>query len=410
MRKHFAFGLQIILAMVLSGCAGAGSSISSLMNQPTAAPTPKQPPAQVVEGTMTTPHKIALLLPLKGSIAPTSQAIKNGFLAAYYQEREKGGGLDVKIIDTSGANVTQLYQQAIAAGADMVVGPLTKPEVEQLSDLGSLPVPTIALNTLENYRRHTVTNLYQFGLSPQDEAEQTADRMHAAGLKNVAVIAPAGSWGEKIVENFRDKFEANGGKVIATMNYGARDDLTADVCRLVTADPETMCVRHLTKEQKQKIHITRRPDVDSFFLVVNPRQARQIVPLLKFYYAGGLPAFATSSIYSGNPQPGLDQDINGVYFCDVPWVLGDNAGLNSEQIAVRNQLQTSGGDAFIGFTKLYALGVDAFNVATNLSELTAGSQNSLSGVTGKLYLDNSNHIYRQLVWARFQGGAPAVIH
>lgn len=405
MRKQFAFFGLLFLAMILSGCAGG--SVSSLLNQQTA-PQPEHI-APVVTAPAA-PHKIALLLPLKGNIAATSQAIKNGFLAAYYQEREQNSNLDIKIIDTSGGNISALYQQAVAGGADMVVGPLTKAEVEQMSGMSSLTVPVIALNTLDNYRRHTVNNLYQFGLTPQDEAEQTANRMHNASLKNVAIIAPSGSWGEKIVAAFRDKFESEGGKVVTTMSFSAHDDFTAEVCQLVTADPENMCRRHLNKAQKQKITIARRPDIDSFFLVLTPQQARQIVPLLKFYYAGGLPAFAISSIYSGNPQPSLDQDINGVYFCDMPWVFPDGVALSADQLAIKRELQNTWKDSFAAYSKLYALGVDSFLLATKLHNMLAQPQGELAGVTGKLYIDKNNHVYRQLTWGRFQQGWPVVLN
>lgn len=402
LKRLLIFIETLLVLLLLCGCAG--SSLSSLMQQPE---TVNREAAVAV--TSATPKKIALLLPLKGEMAPNSQAIKNGFLAAYYQARENNPDLDISVIDTSQGKLSSAYQQAISSGADFIVGPLTKQEVEQVSNIGTLSVPTIALNTLDNYRHHNcANNLYQFGLLPQDEAVQTAEKMHATGLKNVAIIAPAGSWGDKIVATFRDKFEGEGGKVVAIMNYGQRDNFTSEVCQLVTANPETMCVHHKNKSRNQ-ITIERRTDVDSFFLVANPVVARQIIPLLKYYYAGDLPVFAISSVYSGNPQASLDQDLNGVIFCDMPWVLPGSPSLSATNQTLRSQLQASWCDSFASQAKLYALGVDSFMVAMNLKSLLAAPQSGMQGVTGKLYLDNHDHIYRQLECAQFRDGVPVVL-
>jgi uncharacterized protein len=397
--------LVAFFLMFLSGCAGG--SLSSLLGK---TETANHEAALVATPTPAALHKITLLLPLKGEIAPTSQAIKNGFLAAFYQARSQHPDLNINVVDTTNANIGILYQQAVASGANIIVGPLTKQEVEQLSGIGSLQVPTIALNTIDNHAGNAVNNLYQFGLSPQDEVAQVAAKMYASGLKTAAIVAPAGSWGEKIVANFRDKYEAAGGQIVSVMAYESKDDLTADVCQLITANPSEMCIRHTHQNKNKKIAIARRQDVASLFLVATPQLARQIVPLFKFYYAGDLPVFSISSVYSGNPQTNLDQDINGVYFCDMPWVFPDSPLLTPEQQEIRKQLQASWPDSFAYYSKLYALGVDAFMLALNLHDTLVAPQNGFSGVTGKLVIDNYNHVYRQLEWAQFQNGSPAIIH
>ena len=47
--------------------------------------------------------------------------------------------------------------------------------VQAIAEMGSLPVPTLALNTLDDYQSVSTYNFYQFGLSPRDEAVQAAD-------------------------------------------------------------------------------------------------------------------------------------------------------------------------------------------------------------------------------------------
>ncbi|WP_280522018.1 penicillin-binding protein activator [Candidatus Coxiella mudrowiae] len=68
-----------------------------------------------------------------------------------------------------------------------------------------------------------------------------------------------------------------------------------------------------------KIRQCRREDFDTIFLVANSRQERQIIPLLRFYYADDVSIYATSAIYS--PSVIIDYDLDGMIFDDMPWVL-----------------------------------------------------------------------------------------
>jgi len=54
------------------------------------------------------------------------------------------------------------------------------------------------------------------------------------------------------------------------------------------------------------------------------------------------------------------------------------------------------------FANLYALGIDAFNVATQLDALSSGSR--LDGYTGELQLSSDGRIQRYLDWAQYQEG------
>ena len=67
-------------------------------------------------------QKIALLLPLQGQYGASAQAIRNGFLAAYYDDKQQGKNVpNVVVLDTSMQDVRTVYQQAIAQGASIIV-------------------------------------------------------------------------------------------------------------------------------------------------------------------------------------------------------------------------------------------------------------------------------------------------
>lgn len=341
-------------------------------------------------------NKIALMLPFKSNtdLMATSQAIYNGLLAAYYTS-PKQSDIKIQTVDTSSGNVVELYKQAVNDGAQIVIGPLTKPEVEAIASINNtLPVPTIALNTLDNYQSKVINNLYQFGLLPQDEADQVAKRMMQENLHKVAVVVPEGAWGEKILNTFNDKYTSLGGRVITVLKYNSGKDISKQVCNFLAADPSSAC--DVINE-----NISRRKDIDSIFvLAANPAGARQIIPLLRYYHASDLPLYSISTIYNGVSRPDMDRDISGVYFCDMPWVVQDPGSFNSNLQNIYKKITSTSmwQESFNSYKKFYALGIDAYNLATNLNNFLSYPKSGIDGASGTLYLDNFNHIYRKLQW------------
>ena len=356
----------------------------------------------------TIPHNITIMLPLKGKgeLALTSQAIRNGILAAYYSGKNRED-INLKVVDITGGDINVFYQQAVADGAEVIIGPLTKDKVQSLVKGSRLTVPTIALNTLDEYKYGLPENLYQFGLLPQDEAVQVAVKMAQQHLHNVAVIVPEGPWGSNIATAFINKYVSLGGRVPAVLSYRFGKNLAEQICHFLAYDASKLCVPRTRESKKQKDpeEIMRRQDIDAiFFVATKAAQARQIVPLLKFYYAGDLPSYSISTVYTGVAKPQLDQDINDVYFCDMPWVVEGPDSFSPELLAVYQQIMetTLWANSFANYSKFYALGIDAYNLAVKLDNLSAAI--GFVGASGVLYLDNFHHIYRKLQWAQIQNG------
>ena len=72
----------------------------------------------------------------------------------------------------------------------------------------------LALNALPNDARGP-DNLYQFALSPEDEARATARRILADGLKRGVALSPSGEWGTRVSTAFNQEFLAGGGVLLA---------------------------------------------------------------------------------------------------------------------------------------------------------------------------------------------------
>ncbi|MBS1212619.1 MAG: putative lipoprotein, partial [Proteobacteria bacterium] len=142
---------------------------------------------------------------------------------------------------------------------------------------------------------------------------------------------------------------------------------------------------------------------DFVFLIGDARDARLLRPQLETQQAVALPVYALSQVFGGRPDAApLDQDLNGIVFCDVPWMLnpGDTGPLS------KNGLQALVERTPENYARLIPMGIDAYNLVSQLSLLKSGPQNRYSGTTGQLNVQDGNRIQRQLSCAQFESGVP----
>ena len=81
--------------------------------------------------------------------------------------------------------------------------------------------------------------------------------------------------------------------------------------------------------------------------------ARQIVPQLKFNYAGDMPVYSTSDGFE--PDPSANADLDGMSFPDMPWMVSADPVTGQIRDSVRAAWPTR--TARLG--RLYAFGFDA---------------------------------------------------
>ncbi len=329
------------------------------------------------------PRRVGLLLPMQGDLAEAGSEVHDGFMAAYYQHRrESAVHPQVKLYDTSVQSVQSVYQQALDDGVDLIVGPLPKEQVARLANQ-KLAVPTIALN----YTHRPAKQMYQFGLAPHDEAQQVALKAAKDGHTRALIITGNEDWQTDIEQAFVQTWRQQQGQVIGHLNYDRQKDLNTAIKQILSINESEARQQHLTQVLGKELQSTpyHRQDTDMIFLIASPAKAREILPLLKYHYAGNIPIYATSTIYSGSPNAVNDRDLNGIYFVDSPAVLaGDRR-------------------------RLYALGFDAYQLAQQLHRLSLLPESGLSGKTGLITLTPTRQFKRQAQWARFQNGKPQPI-
>jgi uncharacterized protein len=355
--------------------------------------------------TLVAPEHVALLLPLSGRLAGPASAVRDGFLAAYYAKAQAGERPAVRIYDVGDepAGVAEVYREAVRNGAHVVVGPLEKDSVAELARSGPLEVPVLALNTIEG-ADGPIPYLYQFGLSPEDEARQVADRAWHDGHRSAVALVPSGSWGERLLGAFRARWQELGGRLLESRVYTTgSSDYSEPIRGVLSLDDSEARNRALRGVLNRNLGFEprRRQDADFLFLVALPREARLIRPQLNYYRAMNLPVYSTSHVYTGSPDLAADRDMDGIIFCDIPWLLSPPE--SGTALASVTRLWP---ESVQQYARLHALGVDAFDLLPYLNQLRDNPYASFPGKTGRLSLDAANRVHRELVWARFGEGSP----
>ena len=304
------------------------------------------------------------MLPLSGPLKQQGEAISNAFYATFFQYKKTNArNIRISVFDTNKQPIATLYQQALNTGCDFIIGPLTKQHVTDMAQLGPFNIPVLVLNSVANLS--SSTNFYQFGLSPLDEASQIATQAWQQGNNpNAAVFTPNTAWGQNIEQDFQQNWLANDGTIIQSVRYQKRAQLSKQIQNLLQISQSNNRHRTLERLLGKKIRtIPRiRKDINMFFVIANSTTARQILPLIKFYYAGDIPAYAISNIYSGIPGTTADADLNGVIFCDMPFVLLNHFPTLFPYAKLKRQLKQLYPKSYKKNIKLYALGIDAFNL------------------------------------------------
>jgi outer membrane PBP1 activator LpoA protein len=322
--------------------------------------------------------QVALLLPLGGRLAGVAQSIRDGFLAAYFADHGDERP-DVRIYDSGDTAGTMIatYQTAVADGADHVVGPLRRASVGALFHQ-SLAAPVLALNHPDSGEVPPQGSA-EFGLLPGSEGAQAAQHVTSLGITDVALIAADADWANRAVAAFRAQFEADGGHIVAEARVHEGEVDYSDAIGSVTS----------------ALAGKANPGV---FISMLPQQARLLMPQLKLVGLGA-PVFASSHVHAGTPDPAQDRDLDGLEFCDAPWLLGGVVG-RPDLAAMSTRLASANGTG----ARLFAFGMDAYALLPYLDWLLAHPDAYLDGATGQLYADGFGRIHRVLGWARFEDG------
>lgn len=339
-------------------------------------------------------QRIALLLPMHGPYARVGQAIRNGFLAAYYQSQDQSSRntLKIHLIDTATQESDKAYQAAIDWGADFVVGPLQREQVDRLASLKDLPIPVLTLNQADHPSHRA--GLYHFVQQPEDEAKQLARRALRQHHRYIIAIAPDNRWGKRVIATFQQTLEQKGGHILDTLYFdrhsnGLRQQIK-DRLHIQASEARFLQLQALQAPQSKeampmRFIARRRRDIDAILIAAPMKDQKRIIPLLRFFYVTRIPLYVmvpTGSLSTKNAP-----DLKGVLLSTMPWLMKTHPSSDIPFLAVRKQMRHVWGTLVPERAPFHAIGVDAFYLAWYWPRLLLLPKLQLHGATGDLTRD-----------------------
>ena len=349
------------------------------------------------------PEQIALLLPLSSPQQAAARAIRDGFIAA--QLRIPGGRrARIKIYDTGILGTQEAYLRAQIEGADFIVGPLMKIDVENI--IGSAGfVPTLALNSVDT-QEPLPPGFFQFALAPEDEAREVARHAVASGARNALALIPNSDWGLRLLASFRAELEALGGQLLQWRGYDPQSqDFSVSITTLMNISRSNQRYQRLAANLGVPLEFEprRRQDVDMIFVAADAPTGRALAPQLRFHYAGDIPTYATSAVYEPGSRTS-DSDLDGILFPDTPWLLLPDDASESLRLALESYWPQRASR----WIRLYGMGFDAHRLVPMLYGQPA-QFTAITAMSGELSLDAEGRVRRRLPVAQFRNGVPVAL-
>ncbi len=352
------------------------------------------------------PQSVALLLPLNDDNATYRQAardIRDGFMAAYFQSQRQGSKVpQIRIFDTSQSDIHTVYDLAVSDGAEFIVGPLIKSNVEELSLRLDLDIPTLALNFADSDYGFPA-NLYQFSLDPEGEAKQVANRAWLEGHRRAMILVPQNDLGTRSANAFTYAWESLGGVVVQRSYFDKPLQYSTVIQEGLLVTESEARRRDIRRVVGSSIEFEarRRQDIDFVFMVARSEEAQGLKPTLKLHRAANVPVYATSRVYQGIGDK-KNRDLNSIRFNTLPWLFADNDEKQSISENTRNPNN-----------HFYAMGIDSYRLYPRLPQLQQRPGAKYYGQTGALHLANNQKVERDQIWAHIVNGEatelPAIV-
>lgn len=320
-------------------------------------PAAANPPEDFVvigELNQTKLNKIAIILPMTGKLSLASRAIIDGFLAAYYQVDDNNKAQLIFINSSEYQDIGLALQEAYSQNVDVIVGPLAKSSVAQLSRF-ELEKPVIALNQLDTSSKHN--NLHYFSLTSADDILELISFAKQEGATNAGILSLTAPWALRQADEFKQIGEQEKIKIVSNIEFNNKPkERETAVKKLLLIDESQNRKKLLERALKEKVSSIDRPrqDLDYLYFVGHLADAKQIRPSLDYYYANNknIPILASHSINNKTPDKSTKkEDIERILFTEAPALTRPNKllGQISHKVSknILKRLQAMGADAYL---------------------------------------------------------------
>ncbi|MCT8342597.1 MULTISPECIES: penicillin-binding protein activator [Photorhabdus] len=315
----------------------------------------------------------------------------------------------VKIYDTASQPLENLFIQAKQDGVNLVVGPLLKPDVVKLVQIDTA-LNMLVLNELDNAQPHS--NICYFSLSPEDEAKNAAEHIWQQQKQNPLILVPRGTFGDRIAKAFAQEWQKQGGHAVLQQTFGSSAELkqlinrgtgirlTGTAVNVTSNQPTSIAIGDLEIPQinTDVVPTSTGGSVDAVYIVSTLDELTLIKTMIDMAISSrDKPAlYASSRSNQAGVGPDFRLEMEGMQFSDIPLIAGANLSL-MQQAASKFTNDYS-------LMRLYAMGIDAWSLANQFSQVQLQSDFQLNGASGVLSVQENCTIFRQLSWMQYHQG------
>ena len=343
--------------------------------------------------------KIAVLLPMTGKYSKIGKAVFEG-IEIELNNNFKKDIPELVIYDTGDEkiNLKGIYYEMLSRDFKYAIGPLRKDLIDKITNLNSKNITILTLNYSNNFKKLN-TETYQFGLLPEDEAICISEKAIIDGNHKASIFYPNNKWGLRIAESFSLRFQELGGQIVDISKY-ERDDKEINTSIRSLLKIEESIKRKNRIQSVLKTKLQYKPyissDLDMIFSIGTSKNMKTIKPQFNFNYAEDVPFYSTSHIYNGVINKKTNQDLNGIKFCDIPWLYNNKNSETKSKLYENSEKKD--------LLRFVAIGMDSIKIIHNMDQLKNNKNKFLLGDTGYLQLDEFNKIRRNLVIVKFKNG------
>jgi outer membrane PBP1 activator LpoA protein len=328
---------------------------------------------QMLEAWRPKPLNIAVFLPFSERLSAVSERIRAGILKAYWQA---GLPHTLQFYDTHNEpDLIALYHQAKQAGADHIIGPLTKTEIEQINQL--LPDDLIALNDLDE-----ASFFVQFGFKSQQEVSQIVQHLHCQNHHNLAIISSDTPSDTRLSQELQSRWVNLNHRPIHVHAFkSSNPNLRAELSKVINIDKSQSRAGFLSRSIGKPLEFfpRSRQDLDALILLGDEKHLSVLRPQLEFFDVK-LPLYGSSGL---TPEQlafaPVNRDLKQIHLLSYPAAL-------SHPKPLLNHI-------------LEAFGWDAYLLAQYRPYLTADMK--LHGALGTHRITDENEVQTELVWAQY---------
>ena len=225
--KHEGIGsrgrrrLLIALGVAAIALGAAACSSTNLDQFSTSEPPPAQP-AEAPPGPGTIGNgqiRVGLILPLsaQGNAGVAAQSMKNAAEMALAEFKQPNVSLLVQDDGGTPQGAANAAQQAIAQGAEIIVGPLFAQSVTAVGQVArQRGIPVIAFSTDSSVAAHGV---YLLSFLPESDVRRAVEYAVSRGKRSFAALLPDNAYGTVVEAAFQQEVARRGGRVLALEKY-----------------------------------------------------------------------------------------------------------------------------------------------------------------------------------------------